>query len=257
VHALGLDGLEWVAAPLTSTQGDLLLILSAMKPDDGRMVMALRLGPDGRERDRSVIANALPGAIFVTAVCDATGSLHLFWLTGDTHEIFHHIVDLETLRPLPSAIRLWRASGPPVGLFTPAVLGPDSTVACLYLVQRQGDGLLTAPPSIGLAWLRMTPASNPVKSEDLHLSDVDTLVRFSGETSDSGGLVALLTTRNGLYYVNGSVAQSKLVASSRGLAPNGPERLIVTTAGDVYLVTNQAGHGFSQRLLHLADAREH
>jgi hypothetical protein len=245
-YALPLAGLDWAAPPLTSESGEATLLVSGVASGAGRRVTAIRLAPDGSEQRRADVTPPLPGVVAIHGVCDDDGGFHLFWLTGDTFEVRHQRVDLDALAPLGAAETLWRADAPPLGIFTPPVLTEDSFLACLVAPPAPDQQSLR----LGIAWLGLDAAANPLKVRELALPGPDAVERASGETNDSGHLYALVTTRTTVYYVNGALMQWRALAATGDLFPDAPPMLTVNQRNDVFFVANRRPSGLAETRVH-------
>lgn len=243
-HALGLQDLDWVAAPISSADDDLVMVLSAARSDGGRLVTTLQVGPDGAEKQRTVVIEQLLGAVAMHGVCDEEGVFHLMWLTGDTCEVWHQPISLSTLQCLDKPTRLWRVAGLPLALLSAPVWTSESYLACLYSAEASA-----ASPVLGMAWLQLDARANPRKIETLALPSLGSLAKCTGETTDGGRLFALLATRSGLFYVDGALAQSRRVASPEDFYPGGIEVITVNGKNDVFLVGNRVGLGLSDTFI--------
>jgi hypothetical protein len=244
-HVLGLHDLDWVAAPIASgADDDMTMFLCAARPDGGRLVTALRVGPDGGESQRAVITEQLLGVVVMHGVCDEEGVFHLLWLTGDTHELWHQPISLSTLQVLAKPTRLWQVAGLPLAILSAPVWTGESYLACLY-----ASGAGKDQPTLGMAWLQLDERRNPRKLETLVVPGLESLVRCAGETTDSGRLFALLTTRQAVLYVDGALAQSRQVASTEDFQPRGSEQLTVNNKNDVFLVASRVGLGLSETFI--------
>jgi|GEM_PF-2785363 len=243
-HALGLPDLDWVAAPIASADDDLVMFLSAARPDGGRLVTVLHVGPDGAERRRTVVIERLLGAVAMHGVCDEEGVFHLLWLTGDTYELWHQPIALSTLQCLDKPTRLWRVAGLPLAILSAPVWTSESYLACLYSAEASAE-----PPKLGMAWLRLDEPANPRKTEKIVVPSLGSLAGCTGETTDTGRLFALLATREGLLYVDGALVQSRRLASAEDFYPGGIERITVNSKNDVFLVGNRVGLGLSETFI--------
>jgi hypothetical protein len=243
-HVLGLRELDWIGPPIASSDDDLVMFCSAARPDGGRLVTALRIGPDGSERQREVAIEQLTGAVITHGFCDEGGVFHLVWLSGETQELWHQPISLSTLQCLGTRTRLWRVPGVPLAILTPPVWTSESYLACLHLAVEPA-----ASPMLGLAWLQLDERLNPRKTERLAVPSLENLAKCTGETTDSGRLFALLTTRESLIYVDGALAQWRQVALAKDFYPEGLELITVNGKNDVFLVGNRVGMGLSETFL--------
>lgn len=242
-HALPLTGLDWAAPPLRSANDNLTLFVSGMDAGVGRRVMAVELRPDGSEAQRAFVTPALAGAVLIQGVCDEEGGFHLFWLTGDAHEIKHMPIDLATLAAgAPTTI--WAAPSLLVGFFTPPVLTADSFFSCAFTLADKHVLRL------GIAWLQLDQSANPLKVQELALPGPDTVLRTSGEMNQSGHLFAAITTPRSVHYVNGALMQMRTLASASELFPGSMAGLTINHRDDVFFVANRIPYGLSETLVH-------
>lgn len=243
-HAVPLVGLDWAAPPLRSENDDVILLVSGVEPGAGRRVMAIELGPDGGEVRRAMVTPALAGAVIIQGVCDEDLGFHLFWLTGDTHEIRHQPIDLAALASAGPPKTLWQAPSLLLGFFTPPVLMPDSFFSCAFTVPD--DRALR----LGLAWLQLVPQANPLKLQEIALPGPDAVLRVSGEMNQSGHLFAMVTTPKAVHYVNGFLMQSRTLAATADLFPDGAIGLTVNHRDDVFFTSNRRPFGLAESLIH-------
>jgi len=245
-HALPLDELDWVAPPLTSDTGDVILMVSGLGPGVGGRVMALHLRPDGTEERRQELTPAIPRVGFIGGACNQDNGFHLLWTMADTHELWHLPIELATLQPSAAPTMLWQADWPIAGVFTPPVFDEDGFLACMFVRQEAKVPHL----DVGIVWLQLQPDNNPLKLERLTLPGEEPLLRCRGEMGPGGRVFVLASSRRSVRYINASVMQLKELAAPEDLFPQVEERLTINSRGDVFLMANRRPYGLSETLLH-------
>ena len=243
-HALPITGLDWAAPPLRSENDNITLFISGMEAGSGRRVMAIELRPDGSEAQRAFVTPALGGAVFIQGVCDEDGGFHLFWLTGDTHEIKHLPIDLATLSPMGAPTTIWTAPSLLVGFFAPPVLTTDSFLSCAFTLADEHAIRL------GIAWLQLDQQANPLKVQEMVLPGPDTVLRTSGEMNPAGHLFVAVTTPRSVHYVNGALMQARTLAAASELFPGSVAGLTINHRNDVFFVANRVPYGLWEPLVH-------
>jgi len=247
-HTVPLHDLDWVAPPLTTEAGDVLLLVSGLEPGAGRRVLALHLDPSGQETTRALLTPPLRGMVLLQGVCDENGGFHLFWATGDTFELWHLPIDLDALQASGPAQRLWRLPSSPLGIFAPGVLTADTFLCCMLLLPDP-SGL-----RIGSAWLQLDdPAANPVKLMELTLPGPDTVRRVVGELDDAGRLFALVTTDTSVFHVDGRTMETRRLCAADELEPTVGAWLTVNHRADVFFGSSRRLRGLCEELVDAHD----